>query len=400
MIGLLYFISRRKLVILHDKSSMGKKIVYVIGGLYSPNGMAQVLSAKANYLAGHTDYRVHVILTEKAGTPFFYPLSPKIETVNFDINFDELDTMPIHRKIFRYLGKQRKYRRCFRNYLMELRPDITVTAMRREINFINRIPDGSKKVGEIHFNKENYRQFRKKFLPERVNRAISNYWMSRLVKEIGKLSRFVVLSNEDRKKWSELDRVEVIHNPLSHFPEVTSRCEEKKVLAAGRYLPVKGFDLLIKAWEIVHRSHPGWELFIHGHGDRAPYQALAAELGIGDSVHCREAVKDIYAKYQESSLFVLSSRHEGFGLVLAEAMSCGLPVVSFDCPSGPREIISEGEDGLLAENGNVGQLAAKISYLIEHPEVRRAMGAKARANAARFGIVPIMQQWIQLFDEL
>lgn len=379
---------------------MGKKIVYVIGGLYSPNGMAQVLSSKANYLAEHTDYRIHVILTEKKGTPFFYPLSAKIETVNFDINFDELDTLPLHRKIFRYLEKQRKYKACFRNYLMELRPDITVTAMRREINFINRIPDGSKKVGEIHFNRENYRQFRKSFLPGRLNRAISNYWMSRLVKEIGRLSRFVVLSNEDRKKWSEPERVEVIHNPLSHFPETSSECEQKRVLAAGRYLPVKGFDLLIRAWSIVHRDHPDWELSIYGHGNRKAYQTMAGELGVGNSVHCRAAVKDIDARYLESSVFVLSSRFEGFGMVLAEAMSCGVPPVSFDCPSGPREIIRDGEDGLLAENGNIEQLAAKIAYLIEHPDVRKAMGAKARIGAERFKIETIMQQWIKLFDEL
>lgn len=379
---------------------MGKKIVYMIGGLYNPNGMARVLSTKVNYLAEHTDYQVHVILTEKAGTPYYYELSPKIEVVNFDINFDELDTMPLHRKIVHYLNKQRKYKACFYKYLMELRPDITVFPMRREINFINNIADGSKKVGEIHFNRENYRQFHKKFLPGRLNRAISNYWMSRMVKEIRKLSRFVVLSNQDLKKWSELNNAEVIHNPLSFFPDEPAGGKNKKVIAAGRYSHVKGFDLLIEAWSKVNRKHPDWELYIYGHGNNQVYQSIAHDLGIGNSVHCEPAVKDIYSKYNESAIFVLSSRFEGFGLVIAEAMSCGIPAVAFDCPSGPREIIRDHEDGFLVENGDTGQLADQISYLIEHEEIRREMGAKARIHANRFKIDTIMQQWINLFERL
>ena len=112
------------------------KIVYVVGGLLAPNGMSSVLSSKINYLAEHTDYELYMILTEKAGQEWFYKINPKVRWVNFDINFDELDRMPLYRKIFFYKIKLCKYKKMFTEYLMVIRPDITVSTVRREINFI------------------------------------------------------------------------------------------------------------------------------------------------------------------------------------------------------------------------------------------------------------------------
>ena len=114
-----------------------KKIVYFVGGLLSPNGMGAILSQKINYLAEHTNYDLYMILTEKAGAPWFYDINPKVKWVNFDINFDELDVMPIYKKVLFYWLKQRKFRQMFTDYLMKVRPDITVSICRREINFIN-----------------------------------------------------------------------------------------------------------------------------------------------------------------------------------------------------------------------------------------------------------------------
>ena len=140
------------------------KIVYVVGGLLAPNGMSAVLSSKINYLAEHTDYELFMILTEKAGEKWYYQINPRVQWVNFDINFDELDTMPLYKKIFFYKLKLRKYKKLFTKYLLQVRPDITISTVRREINFINDIKDGSMKIGEIHFNRTNYREFNKRWL--------------------------------------------------------------------------------------------------------------------------------------------------------------------------------------------------------------------------------------------
>lgn len=374
------------------------KIVYVVGGLLAPNGMSSVLSAKINYLAEHTDYELYMILTERAGQKWHYTINPKVRWINFDINFDELDTMTLLKKIYFYLKKQHRYKKMFTDYLMEVRPDITVSTVRREINFINDIPDGSKKIGEIHFSRINYREFNKKWLPNFVNRFISRLWMNLLLKQLKRLSQFVVLSEEDYKNWPELNNKIVIPNSLSYFPDVQSTCENKQVIAVGRYTWQKGFDLLLKAWRIVFEKYPDWHLEIYGSGEREEYVCLAKELGLSEVVTCHPAANDIYDKYCESSIFAFSSRYEGFGMVLVEAMACGLPVVSFDCPCGPKDIIKDGEDGLLIEAGNVSALAHGLLSLMSDSMRRKSMSEAAQRNVQRFKIEYVAQQWKQLFE--
>lgn len=374
------------------------KIVYVVGGLLAPNGMSSVLSAKINYLAEHTDYELYMILTEKAGHPWSYQINPKVKWVNFNINFDELDTMPLYRKIFFYMLKQRRYKKLFTDYLMEIRPDITVSTVRREINFINDIPDGSKKIGEIHFNRTNYREFKKKWLPDFFNRFVTKLWIHSLLKQLKRLDCFVVLSKEDYKNWPELNNKIVIPNSISYFPDFQSTCENKQAIAVGRYTNQKGFDLLLQAWRIVYEKHPDWHLDIYGSGDREEYERLGKKLGVSEVVTCHPAVSDIYEIYRESSIFVFSSRYEGFGLVLAEAMSTGVPAVSFACPCGPSDIIHDGIDGILVENGNIQALADGICLLIENETFRKRLGEEATKSVSCFSQDLIMNQWGNLFN--
>ena len=380
--------------------SMAKKIVYVVGGLYAPTGMVVILSQKINYLAEHTDYDLYMILTESPEKPWCYKMNPQIKWVNFNINFDELDTMPIYKKVFSYFMKQRKYKKAFNNYLMMIRPDITVSALRREINFINDIKDGSRKIGEIHFSRLFYRNFNFSFMPKFINSAMTSFWSKGLVKNIKKLDKFVVLTNSDYNHWPELSNKMVIPNFISNFPSQHSLLENKKVVAVGRYTWQKGFDMLIDAWCSVSNSNSDWTLHIYGLGDNEYYQNLANEKGVGNRVVCHSAVKNVYEVYTDSSIFVLSSRYEGFGLVLAEAMATGLPSVAFACPDGPSDIITDGEDGVLVENGNVENLANSLLSLITNPEERLRMGTNARKNMRRYDKKQIMQQWIELFESL
>ena len=377
-----------------------KKIVYIVGDLSYPNGMSRVLSQKVNYLAEHTDYELFAVLTEKASQPWFYQLSPKVKHVNFDLNLDDLYLLPLHRRLPLFLKRQRQYRRMLTNYLMEVHPDITVSVMRREINFINDINDGSLKVGELHFNKQNYRTFEKRWLPHFVNKFITGKWQKKLERQVRRLSRFVVLTNQDYENWKGFTNISVIPNPIEKFPSIYTNGNSKQVIAAGRYTWQKGYDLLIEAWGTVYTRHPDWILNIYGAGNRDAYQQMVKERHLESVIHCHQASPDIYARYAEHSIFVLSSRYEGFGLVLAEAMATGLLVVSFRCPCGPEDIVTDGEDGLLVENGNTLQLAEAICHAIEHPEERKRMGMKALESAQRYSEDRIMKQWIELFESL
>jgi glycosyltransferase involved in cell wall biosynthesis len=172
------------------------------------------------------------------------------------------------------------------------------------------------------------------------------------------------------------------------------------VIAVGRYTYQKGFDLLIQAWKLVNMRYPDWVLNIYGPGNREDYQQMVEDLQLSEVLHCNEASPDIYARYAEHSIFVLSSRYEGFGLVIAEAMATGLPAVSFRCPCGPEDIITDHEDGLLVENGNIEALAEAICYMIEHPEERLQMAGNALLSVQRYREDAIMQQWINLFEAI
>lgn len=376
------------------------KIVYIVGNVYSANGMSNILTAKINWLAENTDYEMHMILTERADLPWFYEMSDKVKWVNFDINFDELDTMPIGKKIFSYRKKQKVYKKKLSEYLMQVKPTVTVSTIRRDINFINDIKDGSKKIGEIHFSRKSYRQVNYSFLPGFVNRAITRIWSKMLVEQLSRLNKFIVLTETDYKEWNDLNNVCVIHNFIVHSSENVSTLTNKKVISVGRYTYQKGFDMLFDAWIEVNKKHPDWTLDIYGGGDNVSYQNLVRQKGLEASINCNPAVNDINRKYGENSIFVLSSRYEGLPLVLIEAMSSGLACVAFDCPCGPFDILEGGKDGLLVELGNTDKLADAICSLIENESLRIEMGKKAIKRSEDFEKETIMRQWHELFESL
>ena len=376
------------------------KIVYCTPALYMAGGVERVLTLKANYFAEHFGYDITIILTEGKDKPLFYPLSEKVKVVNLDIGFEELWTCSFINKVFVYIKKQYLFKKLLKQELMRIRPDITVSMLRREINFITSIKDGSKKIGELHINRAHYRNFDGRDANALKN-LFSKFWMNSLLSKLRKLDRLVVLTEKDREAWVELNNVIAIPNPLSISPVEKSDLSKKRVIAIGRYCHEKGYDNLLQAWAIVQNKCPEWQLAIYADGDRTLYEEMRDELHI-DSDRCflNGRTSDVISEFVNSSIAICSSRFEGFGMVIAEAMACGLPVVSFDCPWGPRAIISNSEDGLLVENGNVDKLAEALIMMIQHPEQRKSMADKAIVNVQRFRIDQIAEQWKSLFETL
>ena len=362
--------------------------------------MERVLTIKANYLADILGYDVNIIITDDKGTRPYFPISDKIKVIQLDINIDNLWQYPLWKRLFLYHLKMKEYKRRLDICLRHLRPDITISLLRREINFLNDIKDGSAKVGEIHFGRYKYREANFSFLPNFANKWITNRWMAQLDKKVKELDRFVVLTHEDASYWNELKNIDIIPNPITISNGAFSDNTQKRAIAVGRYTYQKGFDLLIKAWQIVNKHHPDWELNIYGSGDNQSYSNLADSLGLKESVLCHGAVNNIRDEYINCSIFILSSRFEGFGLVLAEAMSVGLSSVAFACPCGPRDIIHNGKDGILCENGNIQELANGICRLIENENLRKQIGKNAAINIQRYKLDNIMEQWDRLFKEL
>jgi glycosyltransferase involved in cell wall biosynthesis len=379
-------------------SNVPLKLVYVTPAIYSAGGVERVVTLKASYFAEVYGYDVTIIVTEGKGRSSFFSLSDSVKVINFELAFEELWRCSFTKKIFVYLKKQRQYKKRLTKELMRIRPDITISLLRREINFINDIEDGSKKIGELHVNRTNYRNFKAEE-SNLLKNVFAKFWSSRLVEHLKKLDRLVVLTEKDKEAWMELNNVEVIPDPLSFIPSVVSPLSEKRVLAITRYSHEKGVDLLLKAWSQVEKRTEDWRLEVFGDGDTTAFNALIDQLGI-DRHRCQlhGRTNDVEHEYLKSSMVVCSSRFEGFGMVIVEAMACGLPVVAFDCPWGPRAIISDNEDGVLVEKENPAALAQGILSLMKNTTLCKIMSDAARRKAHQFDIDYIATQWKQLFE--
>lgn len=374
------------------------KLVYITPALYMAGGVERVLTLKANYFADHFGYDITIILTEGKNKPLFYPLSDKIKVINLNIGFEELWTCSFAKKVLVYLKKQRQFKKALAKELMRIHPDVTVSLLRREINFLNDIKDGSRKIGELHVNRANYRNFETND-SNFIKNLFAKFWMYSLVSKLKHLDQFVVLTEEDKKAWAELPNICVISDPLSFCPTQRSSLSIKRVIAVGRYVYQKGFDQLLQAWATIERQYPEWQLVVFGDGNRTPYEQQMKELGIDDNrCHLYGPTTDIQQEYVNSSLFAFSSRFEGFGMVLVEAMACGLPVVSFDCPCGPKDIVRDSEDGILVENGNIKLFASSLSKLMSDEALRQSMSKAALKNVQRFSMEQIAEQWRNIFE--
>lgn len=383
-----------------DNNSKRIRLAYCIPSLDHSGGMERVLTAKANYLADKMNYDVNIIITDDKGTKPYFPLSDKINVIQLDVNIDNLWQYPIWKRLYLYQKKMKEYKRKLEICLNSLRPDITVSLLRREINFLNDIKDGSAKVGEIHFGRYKYREAHFGFLPNIANKWITNRWMAQLDKKVKQLDKFVVLTHEDATYWKGLTNLMVIPNPITIKNEHYSDCVAKRAIAIGRYTYQKGFDRLLYAWKDVYKKHPDWQLYIYGGGNKEVYIEQVKKMGLESGVHCEGPVTNVTEKYLESSIFILSSRFEGLPLVLMEAMSVGIAPVAFACPCGPKDIINDGENGLLCKNGDTTELASKICELIEDENLRKAIGQNAANSIKKYSLDSIMHQWNDLFQEI
>jgi glycosyltransferase involved in cell wall biosynthesis len=225
--------------------------------------------------------------------------------------------------------------------------------------------------------------------------------MSRLYPRLDALA---ALTDRDAQRYRQLvgDRLRVVTIPNTVRPMPGPRADlgQKTVLAAGRFAYQKGFDLLLAAWAEVAADHPDWRLRLCGAGSlKGDLQAQIETLGLEEAV-CLEGPADMAEAMASASIYALSSRFEGFPLILLEAMSKGMAVVSFDCPTGPGEIIDDHRDGLLVPPGDVEAFAAGLRELIEDETLRRRCGTAAPATARRYTIEAVGARWDALLEQL
>jgi glycosyltransferase involved in cell wall biosynthesis len=233
-----------------------------------------------------------------------------------------------------------------------------------------------------------------------LKKRLAIYLRNRQLKNI---TRLVVLTSGTEEKFREagLNNVTTIPNGLSFFPDISADLTQKQVIAIGRLHFDKGYDNLIKAWSIVNSTFPDWRLVIYGEGtERENLENLIIDFNLSDSISMPGSVTNIVDKIIASSIFVMTSHYEGFGMTIIESMSCGLPIISFDCPTGPREVLDNGKYGLLAENQNTEDFAEKLILLMGSYELRQEYGRKARERALDYSWEKIGPLWDNLLDSI
>ena len=323
------------------------KIFYIYTALTTKGGADRVVTEKANWLAEH-GHEVAIVSDSQMGRELAFPLSPKVRLIDLAIDFGkEYGHVFIVRSII-YLKLMRVFRELLAKLLISERPDIVVTTLGREISFLTKIKDGSKKIGEAHTTKQFIRNFHLLEQKGLLFRYMTKYFRWRMDCQVSNLDALVVLTEQQILHWPTAVAKYAIPNALPFYPNEVSTCDNKRAIIVGRYTEAKGYDYMIEAWRIVHQKHSDWTIHTFAMGeDEEQVRAKIQSYGLQDTIIMNPPTDNIMEEYLKSSICVVSSVFEGFSMVLIEAMACGLPCVSFDCPYGPRTIIKDGEDGFL-----------------------------------------------------
>ena len=369
------------------------RILYITDALAIWGGIERVLSDKMNYLVREYGYEVYVVTADQGGNPIPFPLDERIIVKDLNIRFHQQYRYHGIKRWLKYRELEKLYRKRLESYIEEIRPDV-ISCIRDGCT--NAVLDLKKSIPVIF---ESHAMFKDvEFENSTFFHRLSIY-MGR--KKYKKLDRIITLTQGDADDWKRVCKKTCVIPNVVHLNESGkySSCNAKRVIFAGRFDLQKDVDSLSKVWALVQKRHPDWILDVYGNGELKPhFEEVVSDLKLNVRVH--PAVLDIFDKYIESSILLMTSLYEPFGLVLVEAMSCGLPVVAFNCPYGPADIIHNGKDGYLVEDRNIDAYSKCVCQLMENEQLRHDMGQAAVLSSQRYKSDIVMPLWDRLFIEL
>lgn len=367
-------------------------------------GAERVITDKANYLAG-LGHQLLLVSYEQGQHPLPYELHASVKYKDLNCRFFTLSRYFLPLQLFYYFQLKRKFRDALSQSVQEFQPDVIVLASDWQ-TLIGNVLDAANTLPVIAEFHNAYDYVMRKvgvsgnMLKVRIIQAYYKY----AIRKLKRCAKLVVLTEADAQLWRQhFNHVIVIPNPVTFYPEVIDDVPKDtgRIIFVGRFNREKRIDRLITAFSMIAVKYPDWHVDIFGDGnEKANLQCQIQSCHMERRIVIHEPTKQIFDEYKRSEMLVLCSEHEASPLVLVEAMACGIPCVSLDCPNGPREIIKDGDTGLLVKDGDVQDLALKIEWLITHEEERTMMGKKARIFAASRQLSVVMKEWEKLYSNV
>lgn len=358
------------------------RIAFLHTAFTTCGGIERVWIEKMNYLTTHFGHDIFMVTSDQGSHPIPFPVDEKVRLCDMDIR---MYTQYKYRGLRRLKERRRLsqlYEQRLRQMLADIRPDILVCTSTQDMRQLLRVRGSVPVIVESHLNFSHPGT-----LWNRLLTRYNNHY-------IGKAEAVVTLTDGDARNWRRVSKnVHVIPN-IVHLNDTGTYgdCISKKAVFIGRLAKEKALDDMAHIWRQVNTRSPDWQLHLYGDG------TMDSQPAIQLFVH--PATTEPFERYKESSILLLTSHFESFGLVLPEAMSCGIPVVSYDCPYGPASIITDGKDGFLVPNRDEHLYVERVAQLISDADLRRNMGQQGIVSAQRYRAEAIMQQWEELYQSL
>lgn len=356
-----------------------KQIVILIDQLHSVGGIERLVALKANYWSDVFGYSVTLISTEQQNKTFAYPLSKNVSFIDLKIDFDRTSSYFGSRNLFKFLANIWKLKKELR----KIQPDFILVASHIPITYcINFFKGKAKTIKEFHFTKFND--------PAGLR--------GKLEDQMYKQYDFLAVLSTEEENFFRSNNTIVLPNPVESQPLLRDKDQEikKKAIFMGRLAPVKNLEAMIEIWSLFHKKHSDWFLEIYGdYSD--PYalsiKAKVESLDLSDTIIFKGRTKDVLQAINTAQIMLLTSHQECFPLVILESLSQGVPVFSFDCPTGPRNILSDGYDGRLIENKNVEEFAIALNKFADSKSTQSHWRENALLTAQKYSIQNIMDLW-------
>lgn len=366
------------------------KIIFNTDQIHLHGGIEKVMATKVNYWTNLPNVEVFIVTTEQQDNKPCYDIDPRVQLIDLGINYNRSKSYLSKENVKKAILHYKKQKALFK----QLKPDVIISP---NFNFdhywLPFIKGNSQLIKERHSSRYLEPQ-------QRQNASILGKLKFQLTDWIESQYDHLVVLNEDEATYVRTGNARVIPNPIDPTP-LQAHLQNKQVMAAGRIAPVKGFDQLIEAWKVVHQYAPDWQLHIYGDqygSTRQELEELILKYQLQEVICFKGVVNNIPTIMTDYSIYALTSVTECFPTVLLEALNVGLPIVSYDCPNGPRHIVTNGEDGVLAKNQDAKEFAQHIIDLIQNPSKIQRMSTKGKQNSVRFSTASVMQQWNNLLN--